>query len=248
MVQMPEPPSAPEPEAATSTQLEVATEAPHDEIVVATDHPAGADTLPETTATSRRRGRSAPKGVLDLPPVSSTTPPPSSLDWPFRASPARESSTRTLAHGVVKRTPEAVVEETFELPGVSGVLITTEDGNLIAARVEPGSSPSKSSAFFCLIYGKMSQLGQDVALGHLGEVKLYFDDVPWFICRADRALFVVKGRPYEPLPESQLRALVAELSSLPSLILYGDHQPSDEGTLTQDSVLRTPPWWENNQS
>jgi predicted regulator of Ras-like GTPase activity (Roadblock/LC7/MglB family) len=199
-------------------------------------------------ASSRRWRRSAPKGVMDLPPVNSSTPPPTKLDWPFRSVPAQESASRPPAHGIEKRTPEAVVEEAFRLQGVSGVLITTDDGNLIAARVEAGSSPSKSSAFFCLIYSKMSQLGQDVALGQLGEVKLYFDDIPWFICRADRALFVVKGRLYEPLPEAQLRALVAELSSLPSPILYGDHQPSDQGTEVKDSVLRPPPWWENNQS
>ena len=117
---------------------------------------------------------------------------------------------------IERRSPSEFVEAAVRLPGVAGALIASDDGLLIAANLPPALSAEKLAAFLPSSFAKIKEMGQELGLGHLSEVRFDFQGNLWIIARTGNAYFAAGGRGGEPLPEAALKSLRSELTQLTS--------------------------------
>ena len=109
-------------------------------------------------------------------------------------------------------TPNEIVQRTKGLAGVSGALITLQDGLLVAQCLPPNLKAETIAAFLPQIYGRMNQYSKELGMGELKNFTLVMGDGILQIFNAGIIYFAALGRNGVPLPQLELNIIVNELS------------------------------------
>ncbi len=111
-------------------------------------------------------------------------------------------------------TPQEIARQIAALPGVSGSLLATADGLLIAGQVPAPLEAATVAAFLPQIFGRMTSYSEEVKLGALRAVTLSTDSTPCAMFKAGALHLAVVGNAGQSLPEAMLLRIAAELSKL----------------------------------
>jgi predicted regulator of Ras-like GTPase activity (Roadblock/LC7/MglB family) len=109
--------------------------------------------------------------------------------------------------------PKEIVLNTSRLPGVSGALLSMNDGLLVTGQTPPSMKPENIAAFIPQMFGRMNQYTKELALGPLQQLTLTVEAGQWHVLKRDSIYFAVLGKGGEPLPLNLLAQIAAELSS-----------------------------------
>lgn len=144
----------------------------------------------------------APEPAVAMAPAAPVAPksPPSPLGEVFGQTDKRDW------------TPTEIVQRTATLKGISGVVLASADGLLIAGQVTGPLKAETAAAFIPQIMSRLTQSSRELQAGDLQVVTLDFGASLWKIFRAGPAVLAVIGRNGEPWPEAQLKIIAAELS------------------------------------
>jgi predicted regulator of Ras-like GTPase activity (Roadblock/LC7/MglB family) len=111
-------------------------------------------------------------------------------------------------------TPQEIAQQITALPGVSGGLLATVDGLLIAGQVPPPIEAETLAAFLPQIFGRMSSYSEEVKLGAVRAVTVSTDSAPCAMFKAGQLYLAVVGKPGQSLPETMLLRIAAQLAKL----------------------------------
>lgn len=104
-----------------------------------------------------------------------------------------------------------IVKGVAGLPGVSGALLTLQDGMLVKAEMPATVNASALAGFVPEIHGRLNKYAQDAGLGEVSVVQFTARDVQWLIGHSGKLFLAVRGKPDEPLPVDALNAVMMEL-------------------------------------
>lgn len=174
--------------------------------------PARGQTIPSTPATPPLGATAVP---MDL--SSSLTASSSTGDTAFLA---RTGGKTLLEFGEIFGQPEKknwslaeVAQKTMTLRGVTGSIIGSADGLMIAGAWPNGVKGDAVAAFLPQLYGRILQYTKELKLGEPGNVTLMIENLPLQIFKAGTSYFIVLGRAGENLPKAQLNAIAARLTT-----------------------------------
>jgi predicted regulator of Ras-like GTPase activity (Roadblock/LC7/MglB family) len=109
-------------------------------------------------------------------------------------------------------TPQEIVRQIAVLPGVSGTLLATADGLLVAGNAPAPLNTETLAAFLPQIFGRMSSYSEEVKLGALRAVTVNTDSGPCAMFKAGKLYLAVVGKPGESVPETTLLKVAAEFA------------------------------------
>lgn len=104
-----------------------------------------------------------------------------------------------------------IVQGTVALPGVSGAVLGSEDGLLVAGQLPSPLSGETVAAFLPQMFGRISQYSTELKAGDLTVITLSFGPVSWQILRTGELYFAAMGKPGEVLPAALLATIATEL-------------------------------------
>jgi predicted regulator of Ras-like GTPase activity (Roadblock/LC7/MglB family) len=107
--------------------------------------------------------------------------------------------------------PNEIVQKTSALKGMSGAVMSTDDGLLIAGQLPAPMKPDTLAAFLPQMFARMTQYGKELQLGDLNSMTLEFNKVPWYIVKMGPLFFAAGGKVGEPLPTSMLKVIASEM-------------------------------------
>lgn len=107
--------------------------------------------------------------------------------------------------------PSEIVKKTAAFKGVSGSVIASHDGLLIAAQVPEPLNADAVAGLLAQVCQKLNQQATELKLNPVTELNVVFGDTTWRIFRLRENYFVVIGKPKEELPTAQLRMIANEL-------------------------------------
>jgi predicted regulator of Ras-like GTPase activity (Roadblock/LC7/MglB family) len=173
----------------------------------------------------------ASTAVGDVPPVVPTsvaTPGPLTMSPPGEPAPPAVAAPPApsipvpkpaLDFGDIFGVPDKkewslndVTTKVLTLRGVSGAVITTADGLLMAGAWPGGVAAESAAGFVPQIFNRINQYSKELKLGDPGQFTLLIENVPLQIFKTGSTFFTVLGKAGEPLPKVQITALAARLS------------------------------------
>jgi predicted regulator of Ras-like GTPase activity (Roadblock/LC7/MglB family) len=107
--------------------------------------------------------------------------------------------------------PQEIARHIASLPGVSGSLLATADGLLVAGQVPPPLDAETLAAFLPQILGRISTYSAEVKLGALFAVTMSTDSAPCVMLKAGALRLAVVGKRGQSLPEPVLLRIAAQL-------------------------------------
>lgn len=105
-----------------------------------------------------------------------------------------------------------IIDYMWSLPGISGVLISTEDGLVVAAKLPSGPVAESLAAFTPPLHQRAAQYTSEIGMGKPGHLTVAVQDRLLMILKISNGYLVALGRPGESLPETQLKAFAANLN------------------------------------
>jgi predicted regulator of Ras-like GTPase activity (Roadblock/LC7/MglB family) len=108
--------------------------------------------------------------------------------------------------------PDKIIEYIFRLPGISGVLVSTEDGLVVGAKLPSGPAAESLAAFTPQLHQRVAQYTSEIGLGDAGHLTVAVQDRLLMILKIKNGYLVALGRPGESLPDSQIKSFVASLN------------------------------------
>jgi predicted regulator of Ras-like GTPase activity (Roadblock/LC7/MglB family) len=108
-------------------------------------------------------------------------------------------------------TPQEITERIAAIHGVSGNVLATADGLLVAGQVAPPLKAETLAAFLPQMFGRMNGYAAEVKLGPLRAVTLNAESAPCAMFKAGKLHLAVVGIPGQSLPEAMLTRIAEEL-------------------------------------
>jgi predicted regulator of Ras-like GTPase activity (Roadblock/LC7/MglB family) len=108
--------------------------------------------------------------------------------------------------------PQEIAQGISTLPGVTGALLTTTDGLLVAGQAQPPLNVETLAAFVPQMFGRMAHYSGEAKLGTLEALTLTVGQAPHMIFKAGTLYLAAVGKPGQPLPEAALHMVAAELA------------------------------------
>ena len=94
---------------------------------------------------------------------------------------------------------------------MSGALIATSDGLLVAGQVPSQLKSETTAEFLPQIFGRMNQYGKQLQVGDVTSLTIKFQKVPWHVARLGHIYFAAIGRAGETFPSSLIKVIVDEM-------------------------------------
>ena len=185
---------------------------------------------------ARRSSGAAPKSLAAAPEIPDlflarkTSPPPAPATAappaPVETRPAEPSLAGMVIPAVVPVSPAPIkasvalgsppmpsdlVRRACQLSGVSGALLVSLDGLVIASQLPAGVNAETAAAFLPRMYSRLGEYTRELKLGEPGHMEMLAGNVPVQVFKVSNAYFAILGRPAEPLPKMQLSALAGQL-------------------------------------
>jgi predicted regulator of Ras-like GTPase activity (Roadblock/LC7/MglB family) len=108
--------------------------------------------------------------------------------------------------------PQEIAQSIAELPGVSGSILGTTDGLLVAGNAPPPLDAETLAAFLPQVLARMSASSAEIKLGELGAVTLNTESGPCAIFKAGALHLAVIGAPGQSLPERTLMRIATYMA------------------------------------
>lgn len=143
-----------------------------------------------------------------VPSVAVMEPLPIRMTAPSPAPTAPERPTPAPT-GVL---PAEVIRRACQLTGVSGALLASGEGLVIASQLPNGINAETAAAFLPRMYGRLAEYTRELKLGEPSQLEMLAGTIPMQVFKLSNAYLAVLGKPAEPLPKSQLSVLVGQLS------------------------------------
>jgi predicted regulator of Ras-like GTPase activity (Roadblock/LC7/MglB family) len=112
--------------------------------------------------------------------------------------------------------PQEIARQITALPGVTGSLLATTDGLLVAGQISPPLTGETLAAFAPQVFSRISTYADEIKLGTVRAVTLTTDSGPCAMFGAGQVFIAVVGKPGQTLPEATLLRVAAELTNLKS--------------------------------
>ena len=110
-----------------------------------------------------------------------------------------------------RSTPDGVVSRCTQLKGITGALIASSEGFVVADQLPAGMNPATVAAFVPQIFRKMSQSTRELRVGELSSVSLSFDNRSWQIFQSRDMFLAVIGATGELVSAAIVAELVSDL-------------------------------------
>jgi predicted regulator of Ras-like GTPase activity (Roadblock/LC7/MglB family) len=179
------------------------------------------ETAAEPAATSkseelspRRDSDSAPK--LKVNPGPGILPVMPDLTRSGALSPGNGHAFGTnllSTNGASAPVPGELVRHACALNGVTGALLATLDGLVIASELPPEFKAETVAGFLPEMHGRLQQYTRELKLGDPSLIEMMAGKLPLLIQKTNSAYFAVLGKTGEPMPKLQLTALACQLNS-----------------------------------
>jgi predicted regulator of Ras-like GTPase activity (Roadblock/LC7/MglB family) len=157
-------------------------------------------------------------------PAASTSPsaPTAAAAAPVVAAPAAAAAPQKNALGELfgqptknEWTPQEIAQQIAALPGVSGSLLATADGLLIAGQVPAPLEAETLAAFLPQVFGRIASYAGEIKLvGNVRAVTISTDFAPCAMLKAGKLYVAVPGKVGQSLPDAILLRIAAELTKL----------------------------------
>jgi predicted regulator of Ras-like GTPase activity (Roadblock/LC7/MglB family) len=109
-------------------------------------------------------------------------------------------------------TPDEIAQRILALPGVSGAVLASSDGLLVAGRMPAPLKAETMAAFLPQIFTRIGGCAEQAQLGTLRAVRLSAGPAPCGIFKAGTLYLAVLGHPGQTLPEPALERVAGELA------------------------------------
>ncbi|MBC8003251.1 MAG: hypothetical protein H7X97_11760 [Opitutaceae bacterium] len=103
------------------------------------------------------------------------------------------------------------MQGTVALPGVSGAVLGSQDGLLVAGLLPAPLSGETVAAFLPQMFGRINQYSIELKAGNLTVITLGFGSVSWQILQSGEFYFAAMGKAGEVLPTAHLAMIANEL-------------------------------------
>jgi predicted regulator of Ras-like GTPase activity (Roadblock/LC7/MglB family) len=139
-------------------------------------------------------------------PVTATVA--SAVAAPAKAAPPEKpASSRSIP------VPADLVERACRLSGVTGALIATNDGLVVANQLPAGMNAERLAAFLPIAFTRLGQYTRDLNLGEPTQLEIGLENLPLQMYRGAACYFAVLGKAADTLPKTQLSVLASQLSA-----------------------------------
>lgn len=128
---------------------------------------------------------------------------------PAAAPAAVKATAGPAAAGVL---PADLVRRACQLSGVTGALLATADGLVIANQLPPGINSEAVAGFLPRLCSRLGEYTRELKLSDPTEVDMLAGNIPLQVYKLNGAFFAVLGKASETLPKTQLRVLAGQLS------------------------------------
>lgn len=151
--------------------------------------------------------------VAPVPPPPPVAVAPELAKAPSRVAPPAEQSVAELLGqpGKESWSFNEIVQGIVSLQGVSGAVLGSQDGLLVAGQLPAPLSGETVAAFLPQMFGRIDQYSTELKAGDLSVITLGFGPVSWQILRRGELYFAVVSKAGEPLPTTQLATIATEL-------------------------------------
>jgi len=136
---------------------------------------------------------------------------PSVPSSPILNSSAEEAIIGNRTDDEPRSAPENVILRCTQLEGITGALIASSEGFVVADQLPSGLNPDTVAAFVPQIFRKMSQSTRELRVGELSSVSLSFDNRSWQIFHSRDMFLAMVGAPGQPVSTDLVAELVSEL-------------------------------------
>jgi predicted regulator of Ras-like GTPase activity (Roadblock/LC7/MglB family) len=127
-----------------------------------------------------------------------------------QAAPAHVEAPSNAPRSVVS--PAEIVQRACRLSGVSGALVATSDGLVVANQAPSNINGETLAAFLPQAFNRLAQYTRELKLGEPSQMELLVDKIPLEVYKGTTTYFAVVGKSGEPLPKAQLCVLASQLS------------------------------------
>lgn len=152
--------------------------------------------------------------VFQAPEPAITEVPPAS-PAPVTAGPEVLPATVGEIFGLpdkVDWTPAELVSHVVYLPGISGAVVSLQEGLLVAHSLPGDVKGEVVAAFLPQIFARLNQYAGEMKLGEVDDLLFTTRGAPCQIYRIGYVYFAVLGKPGEPLPWHELRLIADNLA------------------------------------
>lgn len=108
-------------------------------------------------------------------------------------------------------TPAEIIHAVRQLPGVSGAMLSLQEGHLAAADLAATLPPELLAYGLPKIISATAEQARQMKLGEPTMVSLTADGHQWAIFKLEKIIFTVMSRKGEPLPLPQLQTIATEI-------------------------------------
>jgi predicted regulator of Ras-like GTPase activity (Roadblock/LC7/MglB family) len=108
--------------------------------------------------------------------------------------------------------PQDIARQIAALPGVTGSLLATSDGLLVAGQAPAPLATETLAAFLPQVFGRTANYAEEIKFGTLRGVTIITDSGPCAMFKAGTLYLAVVGKPGQSLPEATLIRIAAELT------------------------------------
>ncbi len=147
--------------------------------------------------------------------LADATPVVQATAEPARRDPHKAPTTVGGAFGMPEKrewTPAEIVAHLVRLPGVSGAVVSLQEGLQVAASLPDGLKSEVVAAFLPQIFARLNQYSGEMKLGEVDDLLFTTHGAHCQIYRLGYIYFAVVGKPGESLPWLELRLVVEELA------------------------------------
>jgi predicted regulator of Ras-like GTPase activity (Roadblock/LC7/MglB family) len=143
--------------------------------------------------------------------------PPPSLAVPIAASapPAPPEGRLGEALGKPEKahwTPTEIIQAVVGIPGVSGAMLSLQEGHLAAAELQATLPPELLAYALPKLFATTGEQARQMKLGEPGMISLVAEGHHWAVFKLEKIFFTVMSRKGQLLPMPQLNTIASEIA------------------------------------
>ena len=153
--------------------------------------------------------------VVNAATLAAATPAVAPATSPVKRDPDKAPQNVGEAFGLPEKqewTPAEIVAHVVRLPGVSGAIVSLQEGLAVATSLPDGVKSEAVAAFLPQIFARLNQYAGEMKLGDLDDLLFTTHGAHCQIYRLGFIYFAVLGKQGESLPWLELRLIVEELA------------------------------------
>jgi len=108
--------------------------------------------------------------------------------------------------------PMDTVKNMAEFPGISGVMLATKDGLVVADKLPSELNADRLAAFLPQMFARMGDYALELRMGPMSALAIHLEAGPCEVIDGGILYLIVVGKPGESLPAAQIHKIAAEMA------------------------------------